>query len=83
MTTAADVLARCAELDRCSASPHHLERVYLTPEHAAANRLAAGWRAEALAAADDTARARLVLDYVAGMTDRFAQQEHERLVAVS
>ena len=43
MTTAADVLARCAELDRCSASPHHLERVHLTPEHAAANRLTAGW----------------------------------------
>ena len=43
MTTAADVLARCAELDRCSASPTHLERVHLTPEHAAANRLAAGW----------------------------------------
>jgi allantoate deiminase len=43
MTTAAEVLSRCAELDRCSAGPHHLERVYLTPEHAAANRLAAGW----------------------------------------
>ena len=47
MTTAADVLARCAELDRCSASPTHLERVHLTPEHAAANRLAAGWLEEA------------------------------------
>ena len=47
MTTAADVLARCAELDRCSASPHHLERVHLTPEHAAANRLAAGWLEQA------------------------------------
>lgn len=43
MTTAAEVLARCAELDRFSASPHHLERVYLTPQHAQANAAAAGW----------------------------------------
>lgn len=43
MTTATEVLARCAELDGCSASPSHLERVHLTPEHAAANRLAASW----------------------------------------
>ena len=38
------------------------------------------WRAEADAAPDDTARARIVLDYVAGMTDRFAISEHERLL---
>ena len=31
------------------------------------------------AAGDETALARMVLDYVAGMTDRFAIQEHERL----
>ena len=43
MTTATAVLARCAELDGISASPDHLERVHLTPEHAAANRLLAGW----------------------------------------
>ncbi|WP_299358277.1 deoxyguanosinetriphosphate triphosphohydrolase [uncultured Paracoccus sp.] len=42
--------------------------------------LPADWQAEALAARDDTARARLVLDYVAGMTDRFAIKEYERLV---
>ena len=34
---------------------------------------------DALAARDETARARLVLDYVAGMTDRFAISECERL----
>ena len=33
------VLARCAELDRFSAAPHGLERVHLSPEHAAANAL--------------------------------------------
>ena len=41
--------------------------------------LPADWQAEALAARDETARARLVLDYVAGMTDRFAISECERL----
>lgn len=43
MTTAADVLKRCAELDRFSASPTHLERAYLTPEHHAANSCVAAW----------------------------------------
>ena len=46
-TSAAGVLARCAELDHLSASPDHLERLYLTDEHAAANRLTAGWLAAA------------------------------------
>lgn len=40
---AAEVLDRCHRLDLYSASPHHLERVYLTTEHASANRLAAQW----------------------------------------
>jgi allantoate deiminase len=47
VTTAAEVLARCSELDRFSASPHHLERAYLTPEHAAANRATADWMVQA------------------------------------
>lgn len=47
MTTAARVLARCAELDRHSAHPDRLERIHLTPQHAAANALVAGWMAEA------------------------------------
>ncbi|MFW2543992.1 deoxyguanosinetriphosphate triphosphohydrolase [Primorskyibacter sp. 2E107] len=34
------------------------------------------WHGEAQAAEDDTARARLVADYIAGMTDRFALQQH-------
>ncbi len=38
------------------------------------------WRADVASAADETALARLVLDYVAGMTDRFALQEHARLL---
>ncbi|MBK9586785.1 MAG: deoxyguanosinetriphosphate triphosphohydrolase [Alphaproteobacteria bacterium] len=40
------------------------------------------WQArilEAGAEADDAARARIVADYIAGMTDRYAIREHERL----
>jgi hypothetical protein len=37
------------------------------------------WAADVAAAADDTALARIVADYVAGMTDRFALAEHARL----
>ena len=37
------------------------------------------WQADVARAADETALARIVLDYVAGMTDRFALQEHARL----
>ncbi|MGB7268534.1 MAG: deoxyguanosinetriphosphate triphosphohydrolase [Albidovulum sp.] len=38
------------------------------------------WRADVARAKDKTELARVVLDYVAGMTDRFAIQEHERLI---
>ncbi len=38
------------------------------------------WRDDVAGAQDETALARLVLDYVAGMTDRFALLEHARLV---
>ncbi|MCE6961653.1 deoxyguanosinetriphosphate triphosphohydrolase [Cereibacter sphaeroides] len=37
------------------------------------------WRRDVETAEDETALARLVADYVAGMTDRFALQEHARL----
>jgi dGTPase len=40
--------------------------------------LPAEWR-EGLANADDTARARRIADFIAGMTDRFALAEHARL----
>ena len=38
------------------------------------------WRKDVELADDETALARLVADYIAGMTDRFALQEHERLL---
>lgn len=40
------------------------------------------WHAEIAAAQGRTALARIVSDYIAGMTDRFALQLHERLVGV-
>ena len=39
------------------------------------------WRKDVAKAEDDVALARIVLDYIAGMTDRFALQEYERLTA--
>ena len=38
------------------------------------------WRRDVVRARSDTELARIVADYVAGMTDRFAIQEHARLV---
>jgi len=40
------VMARCDELARVSADPDRIERVYLSPEHARVNRLAAQWMRE-------------------------------------
>ncbi len=41
--------------------------------------LPAEWQVDVEAATDQTALARVVADYIAGMTDRFAIQEHQRL----
>ncbi len=43
-----------------------------------ANRMPAEWQAD-VANRDDVSRARVVADYIAGMTDRFALVEHHRL----
>lgn len=43
---AARVMARCDELARVSSDPHHIERLYLTPEHTRANAIAATWMRE-------------------------------------
>ncbi|WP_298912528.1 deoxyguanosinetriphosphate triphosphohydrolase [uncultured Roseobacter sp.] len=39
------------------------------------------WRKDVEEARGETALARIVSDYISGMTDRFALQEHERLIA--
>lgn len=41
--------------------------------------LPAEWRQAVKSAADDTGRARVIADYIAGMTDRYALQEHRKL----
>ncbi len=38
------------------------------------------WRKDVAEAADETALARIVADYIAGMTDRFAIETHQRLL---
>jgi dGTPase len=40
------------------------------------------WRGDALAG-DETMKARIICDYMAGMTDRFAMEEHRRLFDIS
>lgn len=42
-------------------------------------QMPARWHEDIEAAADETALARIVSDYIAGMTDRFALQDHARL----
>ncbi|MFZ5961580.1 deoxyguanosinetriphosphate triphosphohydrolase [Thalassococcus sp. BH17M4-6] len=53
--------------------PLYLQRSELLPRR---------WQAEIEAARDETDLARLVADYIAGMTDRFALQQHARLFGV-
>ncbi|MDG1377910.1 MAG: deoxyguanosinetriphosphate triphosphohydrolase [Yoonia sp.] len=45
-----------------------------------ADELPKQWRKDVADAPDKTALARIVADYIAGMTDRFAIQEHKRLI---
>ena len=42
-------MGRCEELARVTATPGSIERVYLSPEHARVNRLAAEWMRELVA----------------------------------
>jgi dGTPase len=51
--------------------PLYMARPELLPEE---------WKQDVEAARDETARARLVADYIAGMTDRFALQQHGELI---
>lgn len=43
LADARTALARCDELATITAAPGRIDRTFLTPEHAAANALAAGW----------------------------------------
>ena len=73
MYRAAPVMAKRQEVTRIV---HDLFPAYL----ANPDLLPGEWRAEAQAATmDDAALARMVSDYISGMTDRFAIQEHATL----
>lgn len=54
--------------------PLYLARPALLPET---------WRAEGVAAQDQAVLARVVGDYISGMTDRYALQAHERLIGTA
>jgi dGTPase len=64
-----------AERARVTAVLNDLFPLYL----ARPDRLPEAWQADVALAGSQTQIARLVADYVAGMTDRFALQEHTRL----
>jgi len=51
--------------------PLYMARPDLLPEE---------WQSDVVAAQGETARARLVADYIAGMTDRFALDQHRMLL---
>ena len=61
-------------IDRGCQVVHDLFRIYM----ADTERLPEDWRC-GVRGQDEIERARLVADYIAGMTDRFALQEHDRL----
>ncbi|MBK5932788.1 dGTPase [Rhodovulum imhoffii] len=72
MYRAPGVMAVRAEVTRMIENlfPLYLRETGLLPDR---------WRADIAEAADETELARIVCDYIAGMTDRFAMQEHARL----
>ncbi len=76
MYRAPSVMTKRAEVTRVVEDlfPLFLARPDLLPDR---------WRADLERADDQTALARIVSDYIAGMTDRFALQEHLRLCAAT
>ena len=68
-------LAFMAERARVTAVVNDLFPLYLDRP----DLLPAEWQADVAAVADRAGLARIVADYVSGMTDRFALQEHARL----
>ena len=72
MYRAPDVVKMRAEVTKAvdALFPLFMERTELLPKQ---------WRKDVAEADTETALARIVVDYIAGMTDRFALQEYERL----
>jgi dGTPase len=72
MYRAPRVMAQRARVTRAvnELFPIYMDRPELLPQR---------WQGDVATVADETALARLVADYIAGMTDRFALQSHARL----
>jgi dGTPase len=63
----------------CAPAERIVEELF-TALHARPHDLPAPWQARLALAGDDAqSQARIIADYVAGMTDRFAIHEHQRL----
>jgi dGTPase len=66
------------KVNRMTSKAHRVVRDLFALFHAEPQCLPQEWRAAA-EPVDEVARARLVADYIAGMTDRYALDEHRRL----
>ena len=71
---------RHSRVDRMTGRAARVVRELFALLHREPDRLPEEWRGRLRAAKEETARARLVSDYIAGMTDRFAFDEHRRLL---
>ncbi len=69
-------------VNRMTAKARRLTEDLFALLHADPSTLPDGWRAQA-GVGEPAKAAHVVCDYVAGMTDRFAQQEHKRLTDIS
>ena len=70
---------RHSKVNRMMSKAKRVVRDLYTLLLAEPNLLPQDWRVDMESAQNDAERARLVADYVAGMTDRFAIEEHKKL----
>jgi dGTPase len=70
---------RHTKVNRICAKARHIVQDLFTFFMAEPSCLPGGWREPMQAATNDAARARVVADYIAGMTDRYAMSEHRKL----
>lgn len=71
------------KVNRMTKKAHQVVKDLFTAFHTRPDCLPTHWRQEVEAARDETARAIIVADFIAGMTDRFAFEEHKRIFDLS
>lgn len=76
-------LYRHWRVNRMSYKARHVVTALFDTLGASPSLLPDGWRQQALTASDEAGRRRIVADYLASMTDRFAMEEHRRLTDLS